>query len=198
MQNILISIRNKLLLILGSLKYSKYPMFLQIEPQGYKIKGNQIREILDIIKPGDIILRKYDNFLDNIFLGKYSHVGLIIDNKTIIHSIYPKVEEIDIIDFLKTDHILILRPINLTEPQIEIAIKIAKENLNNPYDFGFSLKTKNELYCSELIYICYEDFKEQLNMSKKIIKLFYIFKKEVIKPEDFENFSGLKKLIQFN
>lgn len=52
------------LTIFGKIKVFRWPMFIVYDPSTYLVKGQQIREILDIIKPGYIIGRGYDNYLD--------------------------------------------------------------------------------------------------------------------------------------
>ena len=48
---------------LGKIKI--YPPFIFIEePQGYKISGRDMRELMETLQPGDILLRGYDGYLD--------------------------------------------------------------------------------------------------------------------------------------
>ncbi len=49
---------------IGTLKYFSVPPCIVEDPGSYKIKGRQVREVLDRIQAGDILLRGYDRYLD--------------------------------------------------------------------------------------------------------------------------------------
>lgn len=75
--------------------------------------ADKIRRVLSLVKPGDVLLRRYDGYVDNAFIdGKYSHAGIYVGNDMIIHAINPIVSEIDVIDFCRCDNICILRPVS--------------------------------------------------------------------------------------
>lgn len=78
---------------IGTLKYFKFPICLVEDPGSYKIKGYEIRKLIDDtspdrLQPGDILLRGYDGYLDGLFIrwsgnaqgrGKYfSHAALYL------------------------------------------------------------------------------------------------------------------------
>lgn len=55
---------------IGTLKYFISPISLVEDPGSYKIKGAEIRELIDGgLQPGDILLRGYDGYLDGIMIG---------------------------------------------------------------------------------------------------------------------------------
>jgi len=55
---------------IGTLKYFTSPISLVEDPGAYKIKGAEIRELIDgKLEPGDIMLRGYDGYLDGIMIG---------------------------------------------------------------------------------------------------------------------------------
>ena len=115
-----------------------------------KVKAKQIREAIDIIQPGDIILRRYIYYLDGYFIKKYkyTHSGMLITKETIVHSIAEGVEYIDTIDFIKDcDGFMILRP-GYKEGDIEIVIDKSISLIGVPYDFSFKTGTE-ALYCHE-------------------------------------------------
>ena len=92
----------KFLTQFGNIRISKYPPFMYYDTVDYKVKGDRILEIMEILKPGDIILRGYDSYLDGKFIDdplKYSHGAIYIGNNTIIHAVAEGVSEIDVIDF---------------------------------------------------------------------------------------------------
>jgi hypothetical protein len=74
---------------IGTIKYFTSPISLVEDPGSYKIKGDEIRALLDdVLQPGDILLRGFDGYLDGIMiglsgggqgLGKYfSHAALFL------------------------------------------------------------------------------------------------------------------------
>jgi len=119
------------------------------------VRANEIRKTLDIIKPGDVICRGYNYYLDSYFIpGVYSHSGLVIDKSNMIHSIAEGVSKIDIIDFIKDcDAFIILRPV-LNENEIEKVINRAMEHYNNKTPYDFTFKDPNHFYCHEFTQDC--------------------------------------------
>lgn len=117
--------------------------------------------ISNFIKPGDVVLRSYDGYIDNWFIdGKYSHIGIYIGNDELIHAVNPKVEKINLIDFCRCDHLCVLRPNGGTTKAIATAGEYLENNV--PYDFAYKT-TDDELYCFELVANCYR----QLNIQTK-------------------------------
>lgn len=68
---------------LGDLKIFRYPFWLVYDPSSYKVRGPEMRVILDKICPGDIVLRRYDGYLDGkIIPGVFSHAALFVGEVT--------------------------------------------------------------------------------------------------------------------
>lgn len=74
---------------LGTLKYFTSPLFLAEDPGSYKIKGHEVRHLIDEkLQPGDILLRGFNGYLDGKLislsggskgLGSYfSHAALYL------------------------------------------------------------------------------------------------------------------------
>ena len=58
---------------IGTLKYFKSPICMVEDPGSYRIKGDQVRQLIDgVLQPGDILLRGYDGYLDGLLI---SHSG---------------------------------------------------------------------------------------------------------------------------
>lgn len=152
----------KLLTIIGDIKvFPKYPLFLIYNPEeyDYKIRGNDIRKLSNIIKPGDIILRKYDHYLDSYLIpGPYSHSGIYIGDNKIIHAVAEGVKEIDIIDFCQCDGIKVLRATELKDEEINNIILKAKGALGSVYDFKFNSSDSSAFYCHELTSYCFNNY----------------------------------------
>lgn len=129
---------NGFIKIFGDIKVFKWPLFIVYDPASYKVKGKDTRQVLDLVQPGDILLRGYDNYLDGFFIpGYFSHVGLYVGEvkpehgagitvpggkrlfatgpQMVVHAMAEGVFVQDILDFCRTDRMLILRfPQNLS------------------------------------------------------------------------------------
>ncbi len=56
---------DQLIAWIGTLKYFTSPISLVEDPGSYKIRGNEIRELIDsVLQPGDLLLRGFDGYLD--------------------------------------------------------------------------------------------------------------------------------------
>jgi hypothetical protein len=187
-------LRNKLLKIFGHLKLSKYPPYLYYKPIGYKVRGGNVEELLKSIIPGDIIIRGYDDYLSSRLIGKWSHVGLVTKENEIIHAIGSGVQREHIINFFRCDRIIIMRP-KLTVDQIKRVITKAESSLGVKYDFAFNFDNEDEFSCTELLYYCFEEYKDILKMSKEEMSLFAgLIKKVVINPKAFKDFEGFDEI----
>lgn len=116
----------------GDIKIYPHPMFIVYDPGSYRIKGPDVREILDRLQPGDILLRGYDNYLDGKFIGgTFSHAAFyygkvtpadcpfeeshhrrerfLTGDQMVVHSMAEGVFMEDILTFTRCDKLAILR-----------------------------------------------------------------------------------------
>jgi hypothetical protein len=81
---------------IGTLKYFTSPWSVVEDPSSYKIKGDEVRQLIDnILQPGDILLRGYDGYLDGVLIGNtgdstgigkyFSHAALYIGDVDDVH-----------------------------------------------------------------------------------------------------------------
>lgn len=193
MKKLFYTLKSKFLTFFGDIKYYKYPLFLIYCPVTYKSKGKQYREARDILKAGDIIIRGYDDYVDGLFIpGTYSHSSIYIgtESEEIIHAVAEGVQKIDLIDYLRTDRFLILRP---KSGQKE-AIKIASDLIGIQYDFNFEL-SKDRLYCHEFTATCYHT----LSIKPVSKKYFGCFKTPTAYlAESFINSPDFEAVYEFN
>jgi hypothetical protein len=69
----------QVLTVFGRIKYFRFPLFLAYDPGSYLVKGEDIRELMDLLQPGDILLRSYTMYLDGKFIpGLFSHAALYV------------------------------------------------------------------------------------------------------------------------
>ena len=122
----------KFLTIFGDIKVYKRPLFLVYDPGSYLVKGEDIREVIRVVQPGDILVRKYKNYLDGFFIpGYFSHVGLYLGpvskedvelvsfesgkkqfhsgDQMVMHALAEGVLIEDLLNFCRTDYLAVLR-----------------------------------------------------------------------------------------
>ena len=195
MKKKLYELQAKFLMWFGNIKLFKWPMFIVYDPSTFKIPGWQILDILQILQPGDVILRGFDAYADGKFIpGDYSHGAVYIgeDNK-IIHAVAKGVSEIDAVSFCMCDRICILRPRCGVKNAIAKAKKFAENHV--PYDFAYK-RNASALYCFELCAECYPKLKIQTKTAKTFFGL--LKKKNVYLAESFLESPDFTKVFESN
>ena len=166
----------RILTIFGDIKLFKWPLWVVYDPSYFKMSGEKILEVIDILKPGDVILRGFDCYADGHFIDdplKFSHGAIYIGNNTIIHAVAEGVSEINVIEFCECDRIAILRPRRGQKKAISIAIDYLDSH--TPYDFNFEFG-ESAVQCFELCRLCYPKLDIQ---PKQVSKMFGLIKKNV-------------------
>lgn len=191
--SLLYRFQRKLFTFLGDTKVFgwTHPMWFEINAHGYRLKGAVYRKIRNMIKPGDIILRRYEGYLSSYMIpGFWNHAGLYIGDdgenpEQVIHAISEGVIQEDILNFMRTDHMLVLRLASDEKgTAAKNAVARAKSIVGKPYDFGFDFKDTNRFSCTELVAYCYPG----------VVKGRKKLGKEVIVADDFYNCSALNKV----
>lgn len=157
MRTFLYLLWSKFITFIGDIKFFgwKQPFWFVFNASGYKLRGEHYREVIKIIKPGDVLLSRSEQYLDTYLIpGFWTHAGFYFGGtkERVIHAISDGVIIEDIINFMRTDMLVVLRP---HEHHIERAIALARSMINMEYDFIFDFNNKNRLSCTELIYCCY-------------------------------------------
>lgn len=129
-------------------KYSKYPMFLQYVDCTHRVDGKDYFNARKVLEPGDIILRGHDNYLSGFIVpGKYSHSGIYGGDDVVIHSTVENgVHESNLVDFMRCDRFMALRP-TVCKPQI---LDAAKKYIGKKYDHELE-DNDDEYYCHEFV-----------------------------------------------
>lgn len=137
-----------LLSFIFNTKYSKYPMFLQYVDTTHRVTGEDYYKVRKLLKEGDILLRGHDNYLSKFFIpGKYSHSGIYHGDDIVIHSTVEKgVHESNLVDFMRCDRFMALRP---TLGQIPIMVE-AHKLIGKKYDNKLE-DNNDEYYCHEFV-----------------------------------------------
>lgn len=157
MRTFLYHLWSKFITFIGDIKFFgwKQPFWFVFNASGYKLKGEHYREVIKLIKDGDILLSRSLQYIDTYLIpGYWTHAGLFYggDKKQVIHAISDGVLVEDIINFMRTDELLILRA---PQEHVERALALAKSVVGKEYDFIFDFNNSNRFSCSELIYFCY-------------------------------------------
>ena len=184
-------IQAKFLEYFGRVKVSKYPPFIYIAPKTYALKGIHYYEVIQDLKPGDIVLRGFDDYLDGLFIpGNYSHAGLYVGKmgigiRQVVHAMTPDVQYTDIVTFMRAERIAIVRP-NVSEDDKILAIKKIIANIGKPYDYDFIFE-ENEVAdtrfsCSELIWNGYSHVRKSIGW-ELTEKKFAFFTKKYFEPD---------------
>ena len=136
-----------------------------------KVKAVHLRKLLNLLKPGQILARKYTYYLDSYFIkGKYSHSGIYIGDGKMIHAVAEGVCEIDVLDFTKdSDGFIILQPPYKTEEDLYKAIKYAEQQIGKPYDFIFNDHDQSSFYCHELSWAALKEGSVIINPKESIV-----------------------------
>lgn len=190
--SLLYRLERKLFTFLGDIKIFgwTHPMWFEVNAYGYRLKGSVYRELRNLIQPGDIILRRYEGYLSSYMIpGFWNHAGLYIGDdgeklEQVVHAVSEGVIQEDILNFMRTDHMLVLRLSDAEQTRVDGAVKKAKSIVGQPYDFGFDFQDTNRFSCTELVAHCYPGVVQ----SKKR------FGKQTIIADDFYNCSELDKV----
>jgi len=152
--------------------YDKVEIKKEIETN-YTLNDSEI----DLLQNGDIILRYGFGMISDMVVDEFdeefpvSHCGIVYrdsDSIGIVHSessSYFKKEGVqyqELQSFVNASHpnsVIVVRYKNITTFQQNSlqnrTLSYLKANV--PFDYSFDMNTKNELYCSELIKVIFED-----------------------------------------
>jgi uncharacterized protein YycO len=156
-------------------------LYFAVEPP--RCKAKHIEGMLETIQAGDIICRGYLYYADSYFIpNEFTHSGIVLNKREMIHSIAEGVQSIHPIDFVKdTDRFAILRPPyeeNMKYFAVSKAIWHCDHN-KTQYDFLFRDKDQN-FYCHELTADCLAIAQIKVEKTKQSFGVWpFKFEKEV-------------------
>ena len=179
---------NCLIKLTGDIYIHKYPLFVTYKPHHHKVKGKEVREILNKIEPGDILLRRFDGYLNTICTpGFWGHAAIYIGKDIVIHSVKEGVIQEDILEFSRCDSLAILRYIgekSVINDAIELAYQFEKQKFEYDYDL---VRGNNKVYCTELVDSCYNGL--------FVDKYEKILGNEVLTPDNIFNSDKVRKIL---
>ena len=121
----------------------------------YHLKGDDMREILNVLEPGDILLRRYSHYLGSVLVpGYFSHAAVYVGDDQVIHILGEGITKEDILVFMRCDDMAVLR---CTEPdRRDKVISRAWDQLAKgvEYDYDFDTDDSSKFYCTEFVEYC--------------------------------------------
>jgi hypothetical protein len=153
-------IQKALFTFIGNIKWSGFfhPFWITVNAKTFRLKGKHYREVEQLIRPGDVLVRRFEGYLDKFLIpGFWNHAGIYVGeidrrDHRVIHSISDGVVVDDLIDFMKTDHMIVLRA---PEKYQDEAIERAKTIIGTDYDFAFEFGDSLRFSCTELVNYCF-------------------------------------------
>lgn len=188
--DILYKIKRSVFTFIGDIKWSgiTHPFWFTINACGYGLRGDHYREVIPLLQPGDIVIRRFEGYIDKWFIpGWWNHAGVYIggENERVVHAISNGVMCDDILNFMRTDHMIVLR-YNKEDPEyINEVVERAKSIVGKEYDFAFDFDKSDRFSCTELASYCHP----KLNLKPK--KSWQSFYKSVLVADDFVNCEDL-------
>jgi hypothetical protein len=126
----------------------------------YKMRGPDVRYIMNVVRKGDVLLRSYDHYLGaKLTPGFYSHAAIYVGAGEVVHMLGEGITVEDILTFCRCDHVAVLRCDD--ESMVDVALVQALTWLNRgvKYDYEFE-SDDDEFYCTEFVWECYGRSKE--------------------------------------
>ena len=75
------SLYDQFVTMIGDVKLFRFPFWILYDPGSYRVKGPECRKISNLLEPGDILLRRYDGYLDSHFIpGIFTHAAIYLGN----------------------------------------------------------------------------------------------------------------------
>lgn len=129
--------------------------------------------------------------MDNHFVpGYWNHAGIYLPNKKVLHAIAEGVMEESLFDFMKADHICVLRP----NFQYDLAVlqDRAQRLVGKEYDFDFDFSCGDKLSCTEVIKEMFAGYEHNIQMTDAN---YILFTRNVVLPDSISqgNFSTIYK-----
>ncbi len=160
-ETILFKLQKHIFRFIGDVKWAGilHPFWFTINAKTFLLKGRHYRDVEKIIEPGDILIRRFEGYIDKWLIpGWFNHAGIYVgevdgEDHKVIHAVSDGVIVEDLVDFMRTDHLVVLRA---PEDYPHGAIELAKQAIGCKYDFAFDFTETLRFSCTELISYCFK------------------------------------------
>lgn len=175
-------IYRNLIFFLGRIKYIKSPPFFTWDDTERAIDYNESSYALSLVKPGDIGLHRDDGFLSNWGIpGAFKHSWIFWKENQVIEANQHGVLKRHAIHPLHTDYAIILRPHDVSQEDIDIALDTANSIVGCEYDHQFRAdnlskaryvksngkrRLMSKFYCHEVTAFSWWHKKDQLGLHR--------------------------------
>jgi hypothetical protein len=126
--------------------------FILFGDSHYHFKGDDMRKVLNVLSPGQVLLRRYSHYLGSVLIpGYYSHAAIYMGNDIVIHMLGEGICKEDILTFMRCDDLAVLR--FKDDAATLKAMEKAEFYLRNgvEYDYDFDNNTPDRFYCTEFV-----------------------------------------------
>lgn len=157
MNKIIYKLQSTLFTFIGDIGWSgwKRPFWLTFNIRSYRVKGEHYASLKQLLKPGDILIRRFDGYLDRFFIpGWWNHGGVYVggEDEQVVHAISDGVVIEHVLNFMRTDYLIVLRP---PENMAENGLARARSVIGYEYDFSFDFSNSERFSCTEFVDYCY-------------------------------------------
>jgi len=122
----------------------------------YDFKGKHMRQALDNLKTGDVLLRRYSHYLGSVLIkGYFSHAAIFVGGNNVIHMLGEGIVREDILTFMRCDDMCILRVANEGLAKQAVLNAHKHESTGVEYDYDFDISSPSRLYCTEFVDNCF-------------------------------------------
>lgn len=143
------SIKKFLIDFFGNIRLYKGGIIL-FGNSNHELKGDDIRGILNVLKPGDILLNNHKHYVSSLFIkGEFSHAGVYVGNDKVIHVVGDGIKVEDILTFTRADSFAVVRCTDksLIAPAIAEAYILLLKGID--YDYDMNKYSDEYMYCTE-------------------------------------------------
>ena len=147
-------------------------------------KVENLETIIPYLKKWDIICIKSPYRLTDKFIpGYFGHVGIYLGNSVFAESTQKGVVYSNSNDFAEGKTFVIIRPKTITNRQNSRMMQVLRAQIGKSYDYNFNVESSDRIFCSELIYLVYE----QIHWKTKRVLDYFTISPDYIAMESLEN-----------
>ena len=131
-----------------------------------------VSRLMPYLQKWDIIMQKSPGRLTDKFIpGHFGHAAIYMGDSIFIEGIQKGVIFSDPLRFAEGGSFLVIRLKEISEENEKRISQLAMGQIGKKYDFNFDVDYPDQITCTELIYLVYEDFDWQTNKQAGVFTL---------------------------